>query len=224
MAWLCNDPATTKTFSNIAAIVSGLWQNTGTPPVEPVGYKGASMSRSPGAVRCTWVPLGVLAAEFCGRAPKKTHRQQMASVVFHPAMRLLLTVGYKTHWATETQRSLRLSQADMWRCLLTLQIINKQHIAVLLFQKLMSNFYDTIYLTRKFLLASIPVIIFGGRCHIFFSRNILQIMVMDFTSELHLISLKSRYQTDLYCAHTVKASCFLPECLEHKKTNSFNSK
>lgn len=56
--------------------------------MEPVGYKGASVSRSPGAARCTWVPLGVL-AEFCGRAPNKTHRQQMASVVFYPAMRLL---------------------------------------------------------------------------------------------------------------------------------------
>lgn len=31
MAWLCNDPASTRPFSNTAAIVSGLWQDTGIP-------------------------------------------------------------------------------------------------------------------------------------------------------------------------------------------------
>lgn len=122
MMWLCNDPATTKTLSSTAAIVSGLWQNTVIPPVEPVCCKGASVRWSPGTVRCTWIPLGVLAAEVCGRAPKKTvtHRQQMASVVFHPAS-LLLALSYKTLWATEMQKSLGLNLADMRSCPLLLQ-------------------------------------------------------------------------------------------------------
>lgn len=102
IAWLCNDPATTRPFSNLAAIVTRLGR-TEASPVEPGGYKGASVSRSPGAGQCTWVPLGVL-ARLCGRAPRKTHRQQMASVVFHPSMRLLLALSYKTHRARGTNR------------------------------------------------------------------------------------------------------------------------
>lgn len=54
--------------------------------MKPVGYKGASVSRSPGVALCTWVALGVL-AQFRGSAPKKTHISQVPSVVFHPAKR-----------------------------------------------------------------------------------------------------------------------------------------
>lgn len=114
MAWLCNSPATTqKPLQTLLLLCLELWQEYRHPTVEPGGYKGAPMSPCPGAARSTWVPLGVLAAAFCGKAPKKTRRQQMACVIFHPAMRLPPAQGYKTLRATEFQRSLSLSQADM---------------------------------------------------------------------------------------------------------------
>lgn len=82
--------------------------------MELLAYKGASQSQSPGTGSCTWLPLGVLATQLCGRAPKETvtHGQQMACVVFHPSTMPLPAPGYATLCAERCIRAGELGQTD----------------------------------------------------------------------------------------------------------------
>lgn len=95
MAWLCNDQQQKSLFRRGCWCVWALAERRHL-PAELLAYKGASQSQSPATGSCTWLPLGVLATQFCGRAPKETvtHRQQMACVVFHPSAVPPPALGY----------------------------------------------------------------------------------------------------------------------------------
>lgn len=98
------------------------------------------------------------------------------------------------HWDTEKPRTQSGGYVShMWSSLLMLQMINKQHKSVFLYQSFHFNYYIAIHFSfYVYLLANIPVIIFGGGCYILFNGGcIICIIKIERYSKSHGVHISS---------------------------------
>lgn len=116
MAWLCNDQQQKGLFRHCCWCVWALAERMYL-PAELLAHKGASQGQSPGAGRCTWLPLGVLAT-FLWQGTKGNSDTQTTDGLccLSPIHDASVALGYTSLWADRRNRARNGHKGQRWSC------------------------------------------------------------------------------------------------------------